>query len=548
MDYGAKSIAYNDVNEAIRLVDIFGFHLAHLDVRQNSAFHENALIQLLKAASIDTIDYHALNEKERLKFINAELKSGRPFSHPSMQLGENADAVLSSYKVLAAHIHKYGSMGLGSLIVSMTRSVSDLLTVYLLAREGGLIEKTPEGLVCLLPVVPLFETIEDLDGSAEILDGFLSHPFTKRSLQYLSKTHPEGEMVQQVMVGYSDSNKDGGILASQWHLYEAQTKLVETGIKHGVKIRFFHGKGGSISRGAGPVHYFVKALPHSSISGDIRITEQGETIAQKYANKINAAYNLELFMASVTAKTISDKYNKKTPFPYSDIMEYLATESKVKYTNLLHGERFIDFFRSATPIDAIESSRIGSRPSRRTGGATIQDLRAIPWVFSWNQSRYNMTSWFGVGSTLEKLEKENPKDFGRFKEAIEHDDFIRYVFTNVDTSLAASDVDIMSEYAQLVEDRELQRKYFSIFKNELAKSKELLNKILGKSIEERRTQHFYSSVLRASIMDPLHLKQVALLKKWRKEKNQENISVSEATLLSLLLTINAIASALRNTG
>jgi len=548
LEYGAKSIAYNDVNEAIRLVDTFGFHLAHLDVRQNSAFHEKALAQLMKAASIDTIDFINLNEQERLDFINEELKSSRPFSHSSMQLGENAEAVLSCYKVLSQHINKYSSEGLGSLIVSMTRSLSDLLTVYLLAREAGLVQKTDGGSVCLLPVVPLFETIDDLDGSAEILDNFLSHPFTKWSLKYLSKSHPEGEMIQQVMIGYSDSNKDGGILASQWHLYKAQAKLVEVGEKHNVKIRFFHGKGGSISRGAGPMHYFVKALPQSSIRGDIRITEQGETIAQKYANKINAAYNLELLMASTTAKTISDSYTKKTPFPYAELMEYLATESKINYTKLLNGDRFIEFFRGATPIDAIESSRIGSRPSRRTGGATIQDLRAIPWVFSWNQSRYNMTSWFGVGSTLKKLEKEDPEAFTKFKKAIQHDDFIRYVFTNVDTSLAASDEEIMGEYANLVEDSNLHDTYFDLFKNELINSRDLLNKILGKSIEERRVQHFYSNVLRASILDHLHLKQVALLKKWRKEKEQGNQEKSEATLLSLLLTINAIASALRNTG
>ena len=546
LEFGAKSIAYNDVNEAIRLVETFGFHLAHLDIRQNSEFHEKALMQLMEAASIKTEGFEELDEKKKLKFINEELKSSRPFSHSTMKVGENANAVVSCYKVVSEHISNYGTKGLGSLIVSMTRNLADLLTVYLLAREAGLVNKTNNGPVCVLPVVPLFETIDDLDGSAEILDAFLRHPFTRRSLEFQSQFHPKKEKIQQVMVGYSDSNKDGGILASQWHLHKAQAQLLEVGEKHGVKIRFFHGKGGSISRGAGPIHYFIKALPVASPSGDIRITEQGETIAQKYANKINAAYNLELLMASTMAKTISDKYNNKSDYKYERLLEYLATESKNKYAELIKGEKFIDYFRKATPIDAIESSRIGSRPSRRTGGATIQDLRAIPWVFSWNQSRYNMTSWFGVGSTLKKLEKEKPEDFKKFVEAIKHDDFIRYVFTNIDTSLAASDEKIMEEYAKLVEDKPLATKYFQVFRDELINTRESLNKILGKPIEIRRKQHYYSNVLRASILDHLHLKQISLLKKWRGQK--ANTTDDEETVLGLLLTINAIAGALRNTG
>lgn len=546
LEFGAKSIAFNDVNNAIRLVETFGFHLAHLDIRQNSQFHEKAIMQLMEAASIDSEGFEKLDEKKKLEFINEELKSSRPFSHPSMKVGENAHAVLSCYKVVKEHINNYGTKGLGSLIVSMTRNLADLLTVYLLAREAGLVKKTEEGPVCLLPVVPLFETIDDLDGSAKILDAFLSHPFTKRSLKFQSQFHPNKEKVQQVMVGYSDSNKDGGILASQWHLHKAQAQLLEVGEKHGVKIRFFHGKGGSISRGAGPIHYFVKALPQASPSGNLRITEQGETIAQKYANKINAAYNLELLMASTMAKTISDKHEKISEYKYEELLEYLASESKKKYAELIGGDQFIDYFRKATPIDAIECSRIGSRPSRRTGGATIQDLRAIPWVFSWNQSRYNMTSWFGVGSTLKKLEKERPEDFKKFVDAIKHDDFIRYVFTNIDTSLAASDEDIMKEYANLVEDKQLSDKYYKVFRDELINTRESLNKILGKPIEIRRKQHHYSNVLRASILDHLHLKQISLLKKWRKEK--VNSVEGEETILGLLLTINAIAGALRNTG
>ncbi len=548
LDFGAKTIALQDINDSIRLVNTFGFHLAHLDIRQNSQFHETALMQLMEAASISGSDYNQWEEHKKLKLINGELKSIRPFTHPSMKIGEQAEAVINCYKVLAKHIDLYGTRGLGSLIVSMTRNLSDLLTVYLLAREAGLIRKTEKGPVCILPVVPLFETIDDLEHAPDILDQFLSHPFTRLSLEYISKSHPSKEKIQQVMVGYSDSNKDGGILASQWHLYKAQSRLIEVGRKHKIRIRFFHGKGGSISRGAGPIHYFIKSLPHSSVSGDIRITEQGETIAQKYANKINAAYNLELLLASVTSRSILDSLSKKEDFPYAGMFEYLATESKKQYLHLINGNRFIEYFKKATPIDAIESSKIGSRPSRRTGGATIQDLRAIPWVFSWSQSRHNMTSWFGVGSTLNKLMEENPDEFDTFKKAIQHDHFIRYVFTNVDTSLAATDENIMKEYAKLVGDTSLMKNYFDIFRKELITTRELLNKILEKPFEERRIQHYYSNVLRASILDHLHMKQVDLLKTWRKEKGNGESQPSEKSLLSLLLSINAIAGALRNTG
>ena len=548
VEYGAESVAYQDVNEAIRLVETFGFYLAHLDIRQNSQFYERALIQLLEASSLNAEKYQQSDIENKLKFINAELKSIRPFTHSSIQLGENAAGALGCYRVLADHINKFGSAGLGSLIVSMTRNMVDLLTVYLMAREAGLIIRTDDGLICPLPIVPLFETINDLEHSPKILDDFLSHPLTKNSLNYLSKSHPSGKKVQQVMVGYSDSNKDGGILASQWNLYKAQTRLIEVGEKHGVKIRFFHGKGGSISRGAGPVHYFIKSLPHNSVSGDIRITEQGETISQKYANKINAAYNIELLVASATGRTIIDKFKKKVDFPYFNLLEHLGEESKQQYLKLVQGEGFINFFKGATPIDAIESSKIGSRPARRTGSASLQDLRAIPWVFSWNQSRYNMTSWFGVGSTISKLMTEEREAFEILKKAMTHDDFIRYVFTNVDTSLAATDVSIMSKYAKLVQDKKLMSKYFALFESELTESRNIMQALLDKTFEERRPQHYYSNVLRTSILTNLHLKQVDLLKQWRHEKSMSDHNAAEETLMMLLLTINAIAGALRNTG
>lgn len=545
--YGATSVANDDVLKTIRIVEIFGFHLARLDVRQNSAYHLKAISQLMQAAGLDGAAYEGWNEEQRLAFINQELASNRPFANKNVQLGENAHAVVEAYRVLEQHYSRYGADGLGSLIVSMTRSLSDLLLVYLLAREAGLTPQTEDGIVCVLPVVPLLESIADLEHGPQILNGFLSHPFTRRSLEHLRRRANADELVQQVMVGYSDSNKDGGILASQWGLHKAQYALSQCGRDQGVRIRFFHGKGGSISRGAGPTHYFIDSLPHSTLCGDIRLTEQGETIAQKYANKVNAEYNLELLIASTVSRTIMDTVTARHPHPMADLVDALAEESRQHYESLIEKEGFIEFFRQATPIDAIEQSRIGSRPSRRSGGKSLEDLRAIPWVFSWSQCRFNMTSWYGVGSTLVNLKEGNPDAYAKLKIAIKSDPYIRYVFTNVDTSLASTDIGIMTEYASLVEDESIRSRFLGLFIDELQKTREALRELLGRPIEVRRKNHHYSSMLRASLMDYLHRTQVNLLRDWRKQK-MEQVSDEAEIPLRLLTTINAIASAMRNTG
>lgn len=545
--YGAKTIAYDDIHTAIRIVETFGFHLARVDVRQNSAFHDKAMQQLLEAAGFEDTNFAEWSEEKRLAFIDKELKSNRPFTHQKIKLGPNAEAVINSYRVLEAHVSKYGTGSIGSLIVSMTRSVSDLLLVYLLAREAGLTVQNGEGLVSQLPVVPLLETIEDLENGPEIMKGFLQHPFTQRSLRHIQEMENTPKPIQQVMVGYSDSNKDGGIMASQWHLFKAQSRLYETGNQFDVKIRFFHGKGGTISRGAGPTHYFINSLPHSSVAGDLRLTEQGETIAQKYANKVNAEYNIELLMATTAFKSIQSQFTERKSHPLADILEKLANNSKSHYEKLMHEDGFVPYFRQATPIDAIETSKIGSRPAKRTGASTLDDLRAIPWVFSWSQSRYNMTSWYGIGTALSQLRSNEPDSYAEFKKAVKFDPFIRYVLTNVDTSLAATDEKIMTQYASLVTDTKLKEKFLGYFLDELKLAREMLHDLLEMGIEKRRKNHYYSNYLRQSLMVSLHTRQVALLKKWREEKARQDPK-AEITQSQLMLTINGIASAMRNTG
>jgi phosphoenolpyruvate carboxylase len=265
------------------------------------------------------------------------------------------------------------------------------------------------------------------------------------------------EPVQDVMIGYSDSNKDGGILASAWYLYDAQVKLTEVAEKHRVQIRFFHGKGGTISRGAGPTHWFIRSLPLPSMNGLMRMTEQGETIERKYANKVNAAYNMELLLAGLTSKTLLNKINKNGGNEErNNLLGYLAAESYKAFRKLTGHSSFIAFYREATPIDAIESSKIGSRPARRTGKKSLSDLRAIPWVFSWTQSRMHISSWYGVGSTLQKIQSEEPEKYALLKSLVKTDDFVRYVLTNIDTSLAATDEDIMRLYSSLVSNKKIR--------------------------------------------------------------------------------------------
>jgi len=546
--YGASEIAYTDMNDAIRIVSTFGFHLAKLDIRQNSQYNELALAQLMKIAQVDGDSFLQLELDKRLDFINTELLLSRPFTLPGMLLENEAKATIDTYLLLSEHIKRYSDQGLGSLIVSMTRHVSDLFLVYLLQREAGLMLNTSEGLVSQLPVVPLFETIDDLVRSPHVLDEFLSHPLTKRSLLWQQKQHNAETMVQQVMIGYSDSNKDGGIFASQWYLYQAQANMIEIGRKHHVRLRFFHGKGGSISRGAGPTHWFLRSLPSGSINGDIRLTEQGETIERKYANNFNAVYNIELLTAGTLAATLIQKNDNRKKHELSSELNYLANKSMMFYKELTQHPGFIPFYEKATPIDAIEQSKIGSRPTRRTGTRSLSDLRAIPWVFSWSQCRFNITSWYGVGSTLEELYNNEPEKFEKLQLFVKTDPFIRYVFTNIDSSLVSSNEVIFKKYAKLASEIPECDLFITGMTDELTLTRRMIDVLLNVPFAVRRENHYYSTLLRSEAMDPIHLHQIGLLDKWRRYTAEGMTIEADKVLTELLRCINAIAGALGFTG
>jgi len=522
-------------------LEIFGFHLATLDVRQNSEFHDKAIAELLAACGVeDGADYANWPEERRLEFLNRELESPRPFLHDRTRIGPHADAVLDCYRVLADHLEEHGPQGLGALIVSMTRQLSDLLAVFLLAREAGLLEDGDDGLVCPLEVVPLFETMDDLHRAPGILDAFLGHPMVRRR-------HAHG---QQVMLGYSDSNKDCGILAAAWALHVAQRELSETAARHQVRLRYFHGRGGTISRGAGPTHWFMAALPHGSLHGGFRMTEQGESIAQKYANLANATYHLELLLAGAAVTTAQHRQPDPGADPTHEFLPELSHRSQQAYQQLLQAEGFIDFYREVTPIDALENSRIGSRPARRSGkkGHSISDLRAIPWVFSWTQARFYLPGWFGVGTALEALKRDDPERFASFKQALGSSTFLGYTLTNVETNLASANLGLMRDYASLVKDETRREHFMGIIVAEFERTRDLLAELFDGEMKQRRPRMAKTLEIREAPLLVLHRQQIQLLREWRDLHRQGQEAEANDLFPKLLLSINAIASGLRTTG
>ncbi len=533
------------VRPLIRLIDTFGLHLARIDIRQNSAFYEKALSQMMTAAGIEgASDYANWQESEKLRFLNRELTSPRPLTHASVILPKEATEARDALRTVAEHIDAYGLDAIGALIVSMTRNLSDLLTVYVLGKEVGLTYQKDGSLYSKLPVVPLFETYEDLESGPAITDAFLAHPCTKHSLGIKAKGSFNDESAPRfmIMLGYSDSNKDTGILGSQWVLFNAQRNLVSVGVDHGVKVTFFHGRGGTIGRGAGPTHRFLEALPELALEGGLRVTEQGEVIAQKYNTPSTATANLEWLVAgSLGAQLLTTK--QPISDSVSDAMNAIVAESRKAYRGLLDAPGFMEFYRQATPIDAIEQSRIGSRPSRRTGQATLDDLRAIPWVFSWNQSRFYVPGWYGVGSALDALEASGKEIYDQFQQNLQATPFLRYVFYNIESSIASSDEKWMRTYADLVENNEIRKSILDRIIDERSRTVTHLEKLFVRPLPIRRPRFYETIKKREAPLQHLHLKQVELLRETRAASE-----ISVETTEQLLRVVNAIASGLRTTG
>lgn len=530
---GADRLAQEDLLPAIQIAHTFGFHLASLDIRQNSAVLERALEQFVTSAKLFDRPWRDLSFEERASFISSELSRPRPFVPHSQSVGPEGDELRKLFAVLADHVRSFGTNGIGSFIVSMTRSPEDLFTVCLLAREGELIEFLDGEVITPLQIVPLFETIDDLERSYEVLGDFLRHPVVARSLS-------AKQTVQDVMIGYSDSNKDGGILASFWALQCAQERLLSLSEELSRPIRFFHGRGGTISRGAGPTDRFLASLPHGALAHGMKLTEQGETISQKYANLLTASYNLEILVAG-TLKHGAVHVERDISEGARRVLRTISDISFGAYRDLITRKDFVSFFRSVTPVDVIEQSKIGSRPTRRSGAATLDDLRAIPWVFAWNQSRFLLSGWYGVGKALDHLCLNDPEGWNTLRGEVDARGAIAYLFLNIETSLHSAHEEIMTLYASLCGDVNLRDSFMNDILAEFRRSRELVALLLGGAFSERRPRMFKTLSLREPPLADLHRRQVQLLKEWRTGGAQE-------TLEELLLVTNAIAGGLRTTG
>jgi phosphoenolpyruvate carboxylase len=530
---GLKGISEDLLFPIERTVNCFGFHLAKLDIRQNSAFHDKAITQILLTSGYNDYDFENWEEQKRIDFLNKTLENHSPITDITVSYGVEADDVLDCYRVVRDHINKYGSEGIGSFIVSMTRNLSDLLVVYLLMRETQLLNTN-------IKVVPLFETIEDLNNGPQILEKFLQHPITKQ--RFVDKTHK-----QEVMLGYSDSNKDGGTITSKWNIFKAEKAFSEIGKRNNSEVYFFHGTGGTISRGGGKYHRFLESMPLNTVNNIVKITVQGESVAQLFGNPLTATYNLNALASGVAKQTIKSKFNNdESTFPY-ETMEFLAQKSFEHYKEFIDTPGFINFYSKVTCIDLLEKSKIGSRPLRRSGVRTLKDLRAIPWVFSWNLSRITITGWYGIGEALKKLKEERPEAFQDLKSRVNDCAFIKFLLIQTETNLILSNVEIMKLYADLHENDVEKQLFMDKILIDYEYGFKMIAELHGESAATRRKGQYDNLKWRNSKLKILHQLHIKFLKRWRNLHDQDSLE-NEKLLTKLLSIINSLSSGLKNTG
>jgi phosphoenolpyruvate carboxylase len=515
-------------------VSCFGFSLADLDLRQNSDVHLACLDELFETAAPGT-GYRRMTEAERTRLLCAELDTARPLTSPHVAYSERTAGERAILDAARACQERYGAHALSNAIVSNTRGASDILGLAVLLKEAGLV--SPGGGAALNPV-PLFETVTDLRNSVGIMDELLSLPAYRRLVD------SRGAM-QEVMLGYSDSNKDGGYVTSSWELYKAEIGLVALAERHGVRLRLFHGRGGTVGRGGGPSYDAILAQPPGAVNGRIRVTEQGEVISSKYTNPELGRRNLEVHVAATLEATIGRRGQSAVPPRYVEAMETLSARAFDAYRALVFGEpEFGAFFRAATVIDEISTLNIGSRPASRRKSREITDLRAIPWVFSWSQCRVMLPGWYGFGSAIADWRTAHPERGTRLlREMYRRWPFFRSLLSNMDMVLAKTNLAIASRYAGLVPDRRLREHVFGRIRDEWESTVEALLDITGADRLLADNPMLERSIRnRFPYVDPLNHLQVELLKAHRKKSRDPKV------LRGLLLTINGIAAGLRNSG
>ncbi len=533
--HGSAALARGRLRGLRRAVDAFGFHLAAIDLRQNADVHERTVGELLAVAR-PSVGYQGLAEDARIALLIAELETARPLASPFVPYSAETTAELAILREAAAAHRRYGASSVPNYVISKAGGVSDVLEVALLLREAGLL-RPREGELDV-NIVPLFETIEDLRQSSAVMDRLLALPAYRRLLDSRGR-------VQEVMLGYSDSNKDGGFLTSGWELYRAEIALIEVFRRHDVRLRLFHGRGGSVGRGGGPSYQAILAQPGGAVQGAIRITEQGEVIASKYANPEVGRRNLEILAAATLEATLLQPDRAAPREAYLTAMEELSAHAYRAYRKLVYEtEGFERYFWAATVIGEIANLNIGSRPASRTKSTRIADLRAIPWVFSWAQCRLMLPGWYGFGSAVKAWLASRPDDgMTVLQDMYREWPFFQALLSNMDMVLAKSDIAIAARYAELVDDVELRGAVFPLLHAEWQASIDALLAIMGQQVLLERNKLLARSIHnRFPYLDPLNHMQIELLKRYRAGNADERV------VQAIHLTINGIAAGLRNSG
>jgi len=526
---GAGRLAEGRLRALRRKLSLFGFHLAPIDLRQNSGEHAEVVAELLAKAGV-TPRYGSLQEPERVRLLAAELAGPRPLRSPHLAYSPLAAGELAVLDAAAAARRRLGGAVLSKYIISHCESVSDLLEVGVLLREGGLLR--PEGLQ--LDVIPLFETIDDLQRFGRILDEALRQPL------YRGWVRSRGDE-QEVMLGYSDSNKDGGYLTSNWTLYKATLELMAVCRAHGVRLRLFHGRGGTVGRGGGPAYEAVLSQPPGSVDGALRLTEQGEVIASKYADPENGRRNLEILAAATLEASFAPPPQGHER--HAQIMDGLAALALEEYRSLVRTPGFMDYFRAATPFGEIAQLNIGSRPPSRKRSQRLEDLRAIPWVFGWSQSRVMLPGWYGFGTAVARWLESRQGSLQELRDMHATWPFFRAMLSNLDMVLAKSDLGIAERYAELVPHAALRQAVFPRLRHEWHAARAQLFAINGASEFLADNPTLARSIRnRFAYLDALNHVQVSLLRRHRAGDGDER------TVRAIRLTINGIAAGLRNSG
>jgi phosphoenolpyruvate carboxylase len=537
IQHGSARLASGRLRNLKRAAQVFGFHLAPLDMRQHSGVHDKVVAELFLLGA-HREGYDQLLEQERRRWLLAELTVPRLLRSPFLSYTPDTENELRILDTAAELHRRYGPEALPNYIISNASNASDVLEVALLLKEAGLMQPgAPPRLA--LNIIPLFETIADLRGCGAIMQALFSTPEYRRMVECRGG-------VQEIMLGYSDSNKDGGYLTSNWELYRAEVKLVEVCERHGVKLRLFHGRGGTVGRGGGPSYQAILAQPPGSVQGQIRITEQGEVIASKYSDPDIGRRNLETLVAATLEATLLDRATARGDSgQYNEAMEELSADGFKAYRHLVYETPgFVSFFRTATPITEIADLHVGSRPAARRKSDRIEDLRAIPWVFSWSLARIMLPGWYGFGTAVEQfIARRGERGITTLQDMYRSWPFFQALLSNMDMVLAKADIHIASRYAALVADQELRDRIFGRIQAEMQRTANYLLAITGqRELLESNPMLARSFRNRSPYIDPLNHLQVESLRRFRAGEQDDKVK------RAILLTINGIAAGLRNSG